>query len=139
GYVAPRVRLSADALPFRPNRGLHVTVTELAEPHSGEAHAQFAWQDRTRILDLLTCPGVAGAWTFSFLGRQQHSTLKIGSDGEREPGSLRVRLLYLDEDPVEVSREMAERERRWEPAPHPEAERVLLSGPVRTIVPWQDW
>ncbi|WP_208719847.1 hypothetical protein [Amycolatopsis circi] len=47
----------------------------------------------------------------------------------------RVRLLYLDEDPVEV----AERERHWEPAPRPEAERVLLSGPVRTIVPWQDW
>lgn len=137
GYVAPRVRLSADALPFRPNRGLHVTVTELAEPHGGEAHAQFAWQDRTRIPELLACPGVAGAWTFSFLGRQRHSTLNIGSGEDRAPGSLRVRLLYLDEDPVEASREIAEREK--EPAPHPEAERVLLSGPVRTIVPWRDW
>ncbi|MYW89963.1 hypothetical protein G3I59_04830 [Amycolatopsis rubida] len=43
-------------------------------------------------------------------------TLDIGSGADRTPGSL----LYLDEDPVEVSRVIAER--------------VLPS-----IVPWRDW
>ncbi|MEV5829450.1 hypothetical protein AB0L25_28195 [Spirillospora sp. NPDC052242] len=141
GYAHPRVRVSADVLPFRPNRGLHISLTELADPHSESAHEQFAWHDTMRIPDLLTCDGVAGAWTFSYFGPQEHGTLPFTPRTKRGAGSLRMRVLYLDEDPVEVAREIRERERQWDAAgrgaPAPDAERVLLSGPVRTIVPWQ--
>ncbi|PPJ06668.1 hypothetical protein C5E51_20525 [Nocardia nova] len=144
GYVAPRVLVSADALPFRPNRGLHVTLTYLADPHGVPAHEQFRWQDRVRIPDLLGCPGVAGAWSFALHSVQTHPTLPLG-EARREfsSGALRIRLLYLDGDPETVSSELAEHEREWDAAgrgaPCPEAEEVLFAAPVHSIVPWQDW
>ncbi|MBF6245551.1 hypothetical protein IU471_18455 [Nocardia elegans] len=144
GYVAPRVLVSADALPFRPNRGLYITVSHLADPHSVQSHEQFRWQDRVRIPDLLECSGVAGAWTFALHTVQKHPTLPLGeSRREYSPGSLRIRLLYLDGDPDVVSREIADKERQWDEsgrgAPCPEAEELMFSAPVHTIVPWQDW
>lgn len=144
GYVAPRVPVSADALPFRPNRGLHVTLSRLPDAHGAAAHETFRWQDRVRIPDLLDVPGVAGAWTFALHGLQRHPSLPFTEDGaEPDRGSLRIRLLYLDDDPVDVAGEIAQREQGWAAAgrgtPAPEAEQVLLSSPVRTITPWQDW
>ncbi|WP_228818229.1 hypothetical protein [Nocardia elegans] len=136
--------MSADALPFRPNRGLHITVSHLPDPHSVQAHEQFRWQDRVRIPDLLDCSGVAGAWTFALHTVQKHPTLPLGeSRREYSAGSLRIRLLYLDGDPESVIAEIGERERQWETsgrgAPCPEAEETIFSAPVHTIVPWQDW
>lgn len=142
GYVSARLRISVDALPFRPNRGLHITLTRLPHPHSAETHEQFRWQDRVRLPDLLGCDGVAGAWTFSLLESQRHPTLPIDSAEDR-PGALRIRLLYLDDDPAAVAHDIAERTREWDAAgrgaPHPDAEQVLFSGPLKTIIPWQDW
>jgi hypothetical protein len=143
GYAAPRVRVSPEALVFRPNRGLHVTLTELAEPHGPQAHEQFRWLDTTHVPDLLEVPGVAGAWTFSFHSAQEHPTLPLTVRERRAPGSLRLRLLYLDDDPEQVTKAIATRTAELDAAgrgaPAPEAERVLISGPVRTITPWQDW
>lgn len=143
GYVAPRVLVSADALPFRPNRGLHITVTRLGEHRGAAAHDQFAWLDRVRIPDLLGVDGVAGAWTFSLHSLQRHPTLAFNEPAGYQPGELRIRLLYLDGDPVEVTKAIEEQEKVWEAegraAPRPEAEETLLSTPLRTIIPWQDW
>lgn len=144
GYAARRVRLSPEALVFRPNRGLHLTLTELADPHSAAAHEQYRWEDTVRIPDLLDCPGVAGAWTFSFRETQRHADLPLTEHrSRRPPGSLRIRLLYLDDDPVKVTRDITERESKWDAqgraTPCPEAGRTLLSCPLRTILPWQDW
>src|SRR5690606_25582117 len=36
GYANPRVLVDPDVLPFRPNRGIHLTVARLAEPHNVE-------------------------------------------------------------------------------------------------------
>ncbi|MGO9157038.1 hypothetical protein [Mycobacterium sp.] len=142
GYVSPRVRISADALPFRPNRGLHLTLTMMDDPHGFAAHEQFRWQDRLRIPDLLECAGVAGAWTFSLLEPLVHPTLPVGGT-EYPSRSLRIRLLYLEDDPGVVAQEIAGRERELDVAgrgtPRPGAEQVLMSGPVRTIIPWDDW
>ncbi len=142
GYAGPRVRVSADALPFRPNRGLHLTLTMLDEPKGFAAHEQFRWEDQVRIPDLLGCDGVAGAWTFSLWEPLRHPTLPVAG-GEYAPGSLRIRLLYLDEDPAVVTQEIARRQREWDAAgrgaPSPGTERVLMSGPMRTIIPWVDW
>ncbi|WP_345416156.1 hypothetical protein [Pseudonocardia xishanensis] len=143
GYVSPRVPVSAETLPFRPNRGLHVTLTQLDEPHGASAHEQFHWLDTVRMPDLLDVPGVAGAWTFSLLEPQRHASLPLDAVPEYPRGSLRVTLLYLDDEPETVTREVAERTVAWDAdgrgAPAPAAERVLFCSPLRTIIPWQDW
>lgn len=143
GYAASRVLVSPDVLPFRPNRGLHVTVSRLVDHHGPEAHDHHAWEDRVRIPDLLGLDGVAGAWTFSFQSTQRHPTMVFSDAEDYAVGELRVRLLYLDGDPVDVAGAIAESERRWDAegrgAPAPSAEQRLLCSPVRTILPWQDW
>lgn len=155
GYVAPRVLVSADTLPFRPNRGLHVSVSRFRDHHGAAAHDHFTWQDRVRIPDLLGVDGVAGAWTFSFLATQRHPTLAFNDSEDYALGELRIQLLYLDADPVQVSAEIAEHERAWDAAgrgapqlttqpttqstAQSTAEERLLSSPVSTIIPWQDW
>lgn len=143
GYIAPRALVSADVLPFRPNRGLHLTLSRFSEPHSLGTHAQFQWEDQTLIPRLLTVPGVAGAWTFSFSHAQRHATLPLEGSGSDAPGSLRIRLLYVDEDPLEASANISDSTARLVHeglgSPSELGEQVLLSTPVKTIVPWQDW
>ncbi|MGV9661927.1 hypothetical protein ACWDUL_01925 [Nocardia niigatensis] len=142
GYVAQRARVSADALPFRPNRGLHVTVSRFAEPHGARTHDHYGWYDRVRLPALVDSPGVAGAWTFALHSLQKHPAPPLDGTAEYLPGSIRIRLLYLDADPAEVTRELAAREKEWDAAgfgsPCPEVETTLLAGPVRTIDPWEN-
>lgn len=112
--MTPRVLVSADAVPFRPQRGLHVRLSRFPDAHGAAAHDTFRWQDRVGIPDLLDVPGVAGAGTFALHGLQRHLSLRLSEDGaEPERGSLRIRLLYLDDDPVEVTGEIAQREKEW--------------------------
>lgn len=143
GYVAPEALVNPDVLPFRPNRGLHVTLSAFEDEHGAEAHEQFRWYDRVRVPDLLGVDGVAGAWTFALKEVQHHPTLRIGDSSHRPPGSLRIRLLYLDGPVDEVTAGVAEAEQTYDRAgrgaPFPAAEQVLFSAPVATIVPWQDW
>src|SRR5699024_4247611 len=140
--VAPRVPISVAALPIRPNRGLHITVTRFRDHHGPGAHEHHTWEDRVRIPDLLGVDGVAGAWTFSFRATQQHPTLSFTEADDYMPGELRVRLLYLDDDPLRVSAALAEQEPVWDAAGRgapPQADgECLLSSPLRTIGPWGD-
>lgn len=135
GYVAPSALVSSQALPYRPNRGLHVTLTRYEEPHGAETHAAFAHEDRAVIPALLGVDGVAGAYTFSLVEQQRSRTLVPGGRQDAA-GSLRVRLVYLDEEPVETASRIAAVEADLGT---PGAGEVLLSTPVSTIVPWQDW
>ncbi|GAA1235893.1 hypothetical protein GCM10009676_19940 [Prauserella halophila] len=139
GYAAPSALVSADVLPFRPNRGVHFTLSRYAAPHGQNTHELFAWQDRVLMPALLDLDGVAGAWTFSFDHHQQHRTLPITSNATDSPGSLRVRLVYLDGDPLETTSAILRAERDAATQGLDDAEEVLLSTPLRTIVPWQDW
>lgn len=143
GYAAERVRVSPQILPYRPNRGLHVQLTRVDEPHGQDTHERYEWEDRVRIPDLLTVPGVAGAWTFSFDQPQRHPTISgLNEDFNHRAGSLRMRVLYIDEDPVAVAHDIAEHEVRWLQTDRGLVEdpaEVLFSSAVRTIVPWQDW
>ena len=140
GYAAASARVSADALPYRPNRGIHLTLTRYAEPHGADAHSQFAWQDRTLVPALLDVNGVAGAWTFSFHHHQRQLPPGTVTD---KPASLRIRLVYLDGEPLETTAAMAAAEQRLgaqrQGAPAPGCEEVLLASPLHTIIPWQDW
>ena len=52
-YVTPRVRVSADALAFRPVRGVYVTISELRDADPARVHEALAWEDQVRIPALL--------------------------------------------------------------------------------------
>ncbi|MEW2459308.1 hypothetical protein [Microbacterium sp. K41] len=134
GYAAPRALVSPDVLPYRPNRGLHLTATRFAEPHGHKAHEAHRREDRELIPALLDVDGVAGAWTFSYSHPQRHSSLPFDESPADEPGSLRLRLLYLEDDPDLVTPALRAVEERF-----PGAGEVVLSTPVHTIIPWQDW
>ncbi|MDT5024588.1 MAG: hypothetical protein QOE61_1014 [Micromonosporaceae bacterium] len=147
GYVSPRVLVSPDALPFRPNRGVAIAVSRLADPHSAAAHDLFGWYDQVRIPDLLSCVGVAGAWTFA----SQSTTLDRGwsaasgsttfdERSELDSGRYRILLVYLDADPLEFLSDYRRRQEEWRDAERQSLEVPILSSALRAITPWQwDW
>ena len=76
--AAPRVLVSAEAVPYRPSRGVHVVV--------GDAPA---------VGELATVPGVAGAWSFRpepRAGRQRWN-----------PGDVPITVCWCDADPLGVA------------------------------------
>jgi hypothetical protein len=136
GYVNPRIFVSAEVLPIRPNRGVYISVSDL----SGEevaVHGALQWYNEVRIPDLLECHGVAGAWVLA------------SEDGfaRQQPGmhsSMRATILYLDEDPVDVMSDIDSRRPKWKRKGRyrdtSEVETVHFASPLRSIVPWQwDW
>jgi hypothetical protein len=142
GDAAGSSLVSAGVIPYRPNRGIHVTVTRFADPLGPGTHGHHQWEDRALIPALLEVPGVAGAWTFS-LERHQNNGLGLRSvEATEHRGGLRVRILYLDEDPVTTSirvRDRAEDVARLLDEPSAAAAELVMSTPLSTIVPWQDW
>ncbi|WP_345187776.1 hypothetical protein [Microbacterium panaciterrae] len=135
GYCAPRALVAPEVLPYRPNRGVHVTVTRFDDPHASEAHEAHRYEDQTLIPALLEVDGVAGAWTFSYSHPQRHSSLPFDESPADQPGSIRIRLVYLEDDPAVVAPKLRAVQ---EQAP-PVAGQLVLSAPVSTIIPWQDW
>ena len=137
GYVNPRVRVSSDVLPFRPVRGVHLTVSLIREPHGAATEEMYSWYDRVHIPDLVSRRGVAGAWTF-----YSEWTTLLDPEQRRMPGAARITLLYLDGDPLEFSAELGRYKRDWESAGRmldtSSMETVLLETPLLDIRPW-DW
>jgi hypothetical protein len=136
GYAAASALVSPEVLPYRPSRGLHLTLSQISDAHSLEAHADHLREDREVIPDLLELDGVAGAWTFSFAFPQHHDSLDFETTPSYPPGSMRIRLLYLDEDPLAVTTRIAAVDER---IGRPPSRETLFRGPLKTIVPWQDW
>lgn len=134
GYAARRALVSPDVLPYRPNRGVHITATRFDDPHGADVHEAHRFEDRELIPALLDVEGVAGAWTFSFSHPQRHSSLPFEESPADAPGSMRIRLVYLEEDPATVAPLIRDVERQ---ATGPGE--LVLSAPVSTIIPWQDW
>jgi len=96
----------------------------------------------TTGLRTLHCPvccggtGVAGVWTFSF-SRHQENPLIPAVDTTDTPGSLRLQLIYLDDEPLATTTQIEKR--RGELGGDPGVGETLLSTPLRTIIPWRDW
>jgi hypothetical protein len=109
--VAPRVLISAEAVPYRPNLGVYVEVEELAEgsdPAAGADHRAT----------LGATPGVAGVWSFA--------------DDAR-----RMTVSWLDEPPLEMCARLDPVVARRRDA---SATRTVFAGPFETITPWKwDW
>jgi hypothetical protein len=130
--AAPRVLVSAEAVPYRPNRGVYVVVREGATiPEGGRAAPGATLRgtegDEGRLDDaLLAAEGVAGTWTFSTDGR-------FDRHGWR-PGDKTVTVSYLDAEPLAVAPGLGALVRAQ---PDQDHRPVLFAGPLETITPWR--
>lgn len=136
GYRSSRAIVSTEVLPMRPHTGVHVQVTEFDEAHSLEVHASHVHTDEVSMPELLEIPEVLGGWTFSYAHPQRHATLPFEGAGEGGPGSKRIRLLFLEGDPIQAAHGIDGVDAEH---PGPDVGTIALSSPLRTITPWQDW
>jgi hypothetical protein len=128
-YASPRVRVSGECIPYRPTRGVFVSVQEVVDRDGLEAFLDWEEGHLHRALDV---PGVAGAWTFA-----KHPLVVAGR--QPLPIDARINVLYLDDDPVEVTARLAEFG-TTDRYPGTSPVRHVLVGPFETIIPWQwDW
>lgn len=129
-HVAPRVLVSAEAVPYRPNRGVYVIVEE---PDAAAApEAIDAWVRALRVEwvgEVCALAGVAGVWQFATSPALQ------GAGWSR--GERRITVCYLDGAPLDVASALVPHlEERWRDAPV----RPLHAGPLETVVPYEwDW
>jgi len=126
--AAPRVLVRAQAVPYRPNRGVYVIVEDVRDRSLLDAYA--TWLHAEHHPALLAVPGVAGLWTFA--------TSTAYRDLPWAPGDRRITVCWLDDDPLAVAGELAavdEARGRFDGAVH-----VALAGPMEAITPWAwDW
>jgi hypothetical protein len=117
--VSPRVLISAEAVPYRPNLGAYVVVEDLPAGFDGASIPDGA--------ALLALPGVAGVWSF------------VSNPERRQawrPGHRRVTVCFLDSHPLAVAPAIGEVVKGGGPA----SGTVIHAGPLETIVPWHwDW
>lgn len=128
GYVRKDALLSADALPFRPNTGAYLLLTEFFRHHDVEAEDVFRWYDQTRIPQLLDCAGAAGAWTFG--AREFYTPTR-----DLAQPIQRLTIVYLQGDPLAFANDVAASSKEMRDTTM--VERLLFAGPLRAIVPWQ--
>jgi hypothetical protein len=116
--AAPRVLVSAAAVPYRAHRGVYAIVEESPAAVDSPDPA------------LLDVPGVAGVWSFA---------TKPGMTSRRwTTGARRITLCWLDDDPLDVAARLAPlvSARVQKDA----ARRVTFAGPFETITAWKwDW
>ncbi|MCX4388146.1 hypothetical protein OG777_14560 [Micromonospora peucetia] len=130
GYVAPRALVTLAALPFRPNRGVHVEVSRVETSLHPDVADLSQFEHETQVPDLLARDGVAGVWTF------RSAPSRSNPDGP----VVRIRLTYLEADPVEFTRALAAGPLPAPPAALASTATPLLTGPLATITPWEwDW
>ena len=114
GNAAPRVLVRAEAIPYRPHRGVYVIVQDADGDGNGATRAA----DPTAWLDI---EGVAGVWSFG-----------PGPDREAGPWKPRreqVTVAWLDGEPLATAAAM-------EPTVRDQAH-VSFAGPFETIEPWR--
>lgn len=123
-YAAPRLALAADAVPFRPNLGVFVTVQDHA-PAATEAALDEAreWYEKVHIPDLLSVRGMAGCWWFE------------ATSGGPNPRGRTVRVYWLDEDPGMFLDDLAAKSPGMSMIDLRPAYRTLIVGAYRSV-PW---
>ena len=129
--AAPRVHVSPEAVPYRPNHGVYVIVREGATTPEGAADTAGGADDEDGRFarEMLEVGGVVGIWTFSTDGRFE-------GHGWR-PGDKTITVCYLDEEPLSVTAELSALVRARSESEH---NTPLLAGPLETITPWRwDW
>ena len=124
-HAAPRVLVSDDVVPWRPNLGIYLLVERIIDRTlAGEF---LRWVHRESIPDLLSQPGVAGVWWFGSTPRFAHDMFT--------PGDFRITICYLDGPAGEVGAGLVPIVRaRWE---HGGIE-PWLAAPFESVAIW-DW
>lgn len=118
--AAPRVQVSAGAAPYRPARGIYLSV---------QTPAGRSRLDPEHLEPLVGLPGVAGAWSF-------RAEPALG-DLRWQPGDHRITVCFLDAEPLEVAGSLR--------GPHMSLSAQMgaplrLGGPFAAIIPWEwDW
>lgn len=124
-HAAPRVLVSDEVMPWRPNEGIYLIIERLTDRSAADAHLQRI--HREEIPALLEVPGVAGVWWFGTSPRYRHPTFT--------EGDFRVSVCYLDAEPAAVAADLRPLvERRFHGAPV----EPILAAPFESVLRW-DW
>lgn len=126
-HAAPRVLISSEVVPFRPHRGVYLIVDEPTERDRPTQDAYLQQRHRELLPELLSVPGVAGAWSYA-------TTPAIRRPAFTE-GDYRMTLCYLDEEPAAVGERLGPLMDRWAAD---EPIRLALAAPFESMVRW-DW
>jgi hypothetical protein len=124
GFGAAPALVSAEVVPFRPNRGVYLIVERPSDPGRADP-TELHWR-REHVQALLEVAGVAGVWLFAGSSYYKHPRWDVGPH--------RVAACYLDDEPAKVA--LAIRPllaRRWAAT----AIEPVLAAPFETVVPWQ--
>ena len=123
-HAAPRVLVSAEVVPFRPNRGVYVIVER--QMGTDGLDRWLGWLRAEHLPELLGTPGVAGVWSFATSSLWTHPAWTAGDH--------RVTVCYLDGEPCAVAEQLAPAvQRRWQmEAPV----RPLLAQPFESMMTW---
>ena len=137
GYAAPSALVSPEAIPYRPNRGIAVTVSDVTDRSRFDEIAQ--WYDQVHVPDILSVKGMAGAYRFVSLAPQSSDAF-----ANPNPADRLINVYYMDEDPMDVAEEMKKHVPEWRAAGHypdfGEGFKRLFMGSFKTITPWEwDW
>jgi hypothetical protein len=123
-YAAPGIEVDADAIPYRPNRGVFITAQQNTDGGTEEALDEARrWYDEVHLPDLLAVRGMVGCWWFE----------------DREGRTIRV--YWLDEDPSVFLDDLKAKTPAMSMIDLSKAYRTLLVGAYQSI-PWQspfDW
>jgi hypothetical protein len=151
GYVAPRAFVSIEALPYRPVKAVHVTLSRVEHTHKDAAEI-LRWYDRERLPDLLACRGVAGGWVLaedaSFQARWEEGGPQWPFADQATRSGIatpnRMQILYLDEEPADVLADIEARDRELKKQGRlrdtSAVEDVMFASPLRAITAWEwDW
>jgi hypothetical protein len=108
--ASPRIKISADVLPWWPVKGMYLLVEERHEPP----------------LPLISLPGVGGAWWANGLAKTPHTT--------SDKRGVQITYLFLDKDPVETAEGLLEPlHKRWAEG----SVAPLLAAPFHIIAPYE--
>jgi hypothetical protein len=130
--AAPRVLVSAEAVPYRPNRGVYVVVRghDAAASHEGPDSGGGGADHGDELADwMLQVAGVAGVWSFAPAPTLHGHRWRIGN--------RTVTVGFLDEEPLEVAGALGALVRAVAGGP---GRPVEFAGPFEAITPWRwDW
>ena len=121
--AASRVLVAPEAVPYRPNRGVYVSVLDVSGRDDFDKLA--TWYSMVHFPDVLEVDGVAGVWSFA-------------SRAPDPPGRI-INVYYLDDDPVAVTQQLRDRDAEWTRAgrgrPAGVEVECLVGGPYEAIAP----
>ena len=102
--VNERVVISAEALPYRPSRGVFVNIADLSD--LGMKETLLNWYEGVHFPDMLGVNGVTGVYSFWAWSPSAASRLA------NPPGRF-VHLYFLDQDPLSVVDDLRRRIPEW--------------------------